>query len=106
MAARIRKGDEVVVTAGRDKGKRGTVIELLDRDRVVVEGINVVKRHQRPNPQRGISGGIVSKEMPLHASNVMPWNPTASKGDRIGFRRLEDGRKVRFLKSNGEVLDT
>lgn len=102
---RIKKGDEVIVIAGRDKGRRGTVLRIFDDERVLVENINVVKKHQRPNPQRGVAGGIVEKEMPLHASNVMLWNPVAKKGDRVGVRTLEDGKKVRYFKSNNEVVD-
>ena len=103
---RIRKGDEVVVIAGRDKGKRGVVLRVLkDSNQVVVENVNMVKRHTRGNPMQGTPGGIVEKEMPLHASNVALWNPVANKPDRIGFRTLEDGRKVRYFKSNDEVVD-
>jgi large subunit ribosomal protein L24 len=102
---RIRKGDEVIVIAGRDKGRRGTVLQILEYDRVLVENINVVKKHQRSNPQRGVAGGIVEKEMPLHTSNVMLWNPIAKKGDRVGIRALQDGKKVRYFKSNNEVVD-
>lgn len=102
---RIKKGDEVIVIAGRDKGRRGTVIRVYRDDRVLVENVNVVKKHQRPNPQRGVAGGIVEKEMPLHASNVMLWNPLAKKGDRVGIRTLQDGKKVRYFKSNNEVVD-
>jgi large subunit ribosomal protein L24 len=102
---KIRKGDEVVVTTGRDKGRRGTVIKVLANDRVVVENVNMVKRHTRPNPQRGIQGGIVEKEASLHLSNVMLWNPVAKKGDRVGIRALADGRQVRYFKSNDEVVD-
>jgi large subunit ribosomal protein L24 len=102
---RIRKGDEVIVIAGRDKGRRGTVLRVFDDERVLVENINVVKKHQRPNPQRGVAGGIIEKEMPLHASNVMLWNPVAKKGDRVGIRALQDGKKVRYFKSNNEVVD-
>lgn len=102
---KIRKGDQVEVLAGRDKGKRGTVLRVLADDRVVVENVNVVKRHTRPNPMRGTSGGIVEKEMPLHTSNVGLFNPVTKKADRVGFRTLEDGRKVRYFKSNGEVVD-
>jgi large subunit ribosomal protein L24 len=102
---RIRKGDEVIVIAGRDKGRRGTVLRVFEDERVLVENINVVKKHQRPNPQRGVAGGIVEKEMPLHASNVMLWNPVAKKGDRVGIRELQDGKKVRYFKSNNEVVD-
>lgn len=102
---RIKKGDEVIVITGRDKGRRGTVLRVYEDDRVLVENINVVKKHQKPNPQRGVAGGIVEKEMPLQASNVMLWNPVAKKGDRIGIRTLQDGKKVRYFKSNNEVVD-
>ncbi len=102
---RIRKGDRVVVTTGREKGRQGTVIRVLEDDKVVVENVNMVKKHQKPNPQRGTQGGIVQKEAPLHVSNVMLWNPGTKKGDRVGFKTLEDGRKVRVYKSNGEVVD-
>ena len=102
---RIKKGDEVIVIAGRDKGRRGAVIRVYADDRVLVENVNVVKKHQRPNPQRGVAGGIVEKEMPLQASNVMLWNPLAKKGDRVGIRTLQDGKKVRYFKSNNEVVD-
>jgi large subunit ribosomal protein L24 len=101
---KIRKGDQVIVITGRDKGRRGTVLRV-DEDRVVVENVNVVKRHVRPNPNRGVSGGIVEKEMPLHISNVMLYNPAIDKGDRVGVRSLEDGRRVRYFKSNNEVVD-
>jgi large subunit ribosomal protein L24 len=102
---KIRKGDEVVVIAGREKGRRGTVIKVLANDRVLVENVNMVKRHTRPNPQRGTQGGIVEKEASLHRSNVMLWNPVAKKGDRVGVRALADGRHVRYFKSNDEVVD-
>ncbi len=102
---RIKKGDEVIVITGRDKGRRGTVLRVFEDDRVLVENINVVKKHTRPNPQRGVAGGIVEKEMPLQASNVMLWNPLAKKGDRVGIRTLQDGKKVRYFKSNNEVVD-
>jgi large subunit ribosomal protein L24 len=101
---KIRKGDEVVVIAGRDKGRRGTVVKVLE-DHVVVENINMVKRHTKPNPQKNVQGGIVAKEAAIDLSNVMLWNPIAKKGDRIGLRTLADGRKVRFFKSNKEVVD-
>jgi large subunit ribosomal protein L24 len=101
---KIRKGDEVVVIAGRDKGRRGTVVKILE-GQVVVENINMVKRHTKPNPQRNVQGGIVEKETAIDVSNVMLWNPIAKKGDRIGVRTLADGRKVRFFKSNKEVVD-
>ena len=102
---RIRKGDEVVVLAGRDKGKRGTVLRRIDADHVVVEGVNRVKKHQRPNPMKGITGGIVDKDLPIHISNVSLFNPASKKGDRIGVKTLEDGRKVRVFKDNGEQVD-
>ena len=102
---RIRKGDTVVITTGREKGRTGTVIRVLEDDRVVVENVNMVKKHQKPNPNRGTPGGIVQKEAPIHASNVALWNPATKKADRVGFRKLEDGRKVRYFKSNGEVVD-
>ena len=102
---RIKKGDEVMIVTGKDRGRRGTVIRLASDDRVVVEGINMVKKHQKPNPTRGVAGGILEIEAPLHVSNVMLWNPATDKPDRIGFKTLDDGRKVRFFKSNNEVLD-
>jgi len=104
MSIKIRKGDEVVVIAGRDKGRRGTVIKVLE-GQLLVEGLNMVKRHTKPNPQRNVQGGIVEKEAALDVSNVMLWNAAAKKGDRVGFRTLADGRKVRFFKSNKEVVD-
>jgi large subunit ribosomal protein L24 len=102
---KIRKGDNVVVIAGRDKGKRGSVLRVVDDSHVVVEGVNRVKKHQRPNPMKGTTGGIVEMEVPIDVSNIAILNPATQKADRIGFRLLEDGRKVRFLKSNGEVID-
>jgi len=101
---KIRKGDEVVIITGRDKGRRGTVLKVLE-SRVVVENLNMVKRHTKPNPQRNVQGGIVQREASIHISNVMLWNGVAGKGDRIGFKALADGRKVRFFKSNNEVVD-
>jgi large subunit ribosomal protein L24 len=101
---KIRKGDEVVVIAGRDKGRRGTVIKVLE-GKVLVENLNMVKRHTKPNPQRNAQGGIVEKEAAIDVSNVQLWNPVAKKGDRVGIRTLADGRKVRFFKSNNEVVD-
>ncbi len=103
---RIKKGDQVIVIAGKDKGRRGTVLRVEDSGRVVVENLNVAKKHQRPNPQKGVAGGIVEQEKSVDRSNVMLFNPTTEKGDRVGFRTLSDGRKVRFFKGNGEVLDT
>ena len=102
---KIRKGDDVIVTTGRDKGKRGTVLKIVDAEHVLVEGTNRVKKHQRPIPMKGVTGGIVDKEMPLHISNVALFNPATKKGDRVGVRALEDGRRVRYFKSNGEVID-
>ena len=102
---RIRKGDEVVVVAGRDKGKRGTVLRRAGEEHVVVEGVNRVKKHQRPNPMKGVTGGVVDKDMPIHISNVALFNPATQKADRVGFRVLQDGRKVRVFKSNGEQVD-
>jgi len=108
--SKIRKGDQVVVTTGKDKGKKGTVLRVLDTGKLVVEGVNRVKKHLRPNPVKGQTGGIIDKEMPLHVSNVMLVNPATGKGDRVGFKFLEaqggnTPRKVRFFKSNGEVVD-
>ncbi|MGZ8154922.1 MAG: 50S ribosomal protein L24 [Burkholderiales bacterium] len=102
---KIRKGDDVVVITGRDRGKRGTVLRIVDSEYIVVEGANRVKKHQRPNPMKGVQGGIIEKEMPLHVSNVALFNPGTKKADRVGVRTLEDGRRVRFFKSNREVVD-
>jgi len=102
---RIRKDDEVIVIAGKDKGRRGKVVRMVDDDRVIVSGINMIKRHTKPNPARGVAGGIVEREAALHLSNVLLFNPATNKGDRVGFRLLEDGRKVRYFKSNKEVVD-
>jgi len=100
---KIRKGDEIVVITGKDKGKRGAILRVLD-EKVVVEGVNVVKKHQKPNPIRGIAGGVVEKTMPVNVSNVAIFNPASQKADRVGFKTLEDGRKVRVFKSSGEVI--
>ena len=102
---RIRKGDSVVVTAGRDKGRTGTVVAVQADGRVLVEGVNMVKKHQRPNPGRGVTGAIVQKEASLHGSNVALLNPATKKAGRVGIRTLKDGRKVRFFKSNGETVE-
>ena len=102
---RIRKGDEVIVLAGRDKGKRGTVLRRVDTDHVVVEGVNRTKKHQRPNPMKGITGGIVDKDLPIHISNVALFNPATKKADRVGAKTLQDGRKVRIFKANDEQVD-
>lgn len=101
---KIKKGDDVIVITGKDKGKRGAVLRLLE-GKVVVEGANKVKKHQKPNPMKGSAGGIVDMEMPIQISNVALFNPATKKADRVGVRQLEDGRKVRFFKSNGEVID-
>ncbi|MEX1081279.1 MAG: 50S ribosomal protein L24 [Halofilum sp. (in: g-proteobacteria)] len=102
---KIRKGDDVIVTAGRDKGRRGTVQQVRDDGRLIVDNVNMVKKHQKPNPQQGVGGGIIEKEAPIHVSNVMVFNPTRSAGDRVGIKTLADGRKVRYFKSDGEVVD-
>jgi len=102
---KIRKGDGVIVVAGKDKGKRGSVLSWLDKQHVVVEGVNRVKKHARPNPMKGQPGGIVEKEMPIQISNVALFNPATQKADRVGIKTLEDGRKVRVFKSNGENVD-
>ncbi|MBA3996650.1 MAG: 50S ribosomal protein L24 [Candidatus Accumulibacter sp.] len=101
---KIRKGDEIVVIAGKDKGKRGTVLTRVDAEHVVVEGVNRAKKHVKPNPVKGVVGGIVDKDMPIHVSNISLYNPATQKADRVGFKQLEDGTKVRFFKSNGEVV--
>jgi large subunit ribosomal protein L24 len=102
---KIRKGDNVVVIAGKDKGKRGAVLRVLGENYLLVEGANNVKKHQKPNPMKNTTGGIVSREMPIHISNVALFNPTTQKADRVGVKRLDDGRRVRIYKSNGEMLD-
>ena len=103
---KISKGDDVVVKVGKDSGKRGTVLRVLPEvGRLVVENVNIVKKHTKPNPQAGIGGGIIEKEMPIDASNVMLYNPQTKKGDRVGFKILEDGRKVRVFKSTKEAVD-
>jgi large subunit ribosomal protein L24 len=102
---RIKKGDEVIVIAGKDKGKRGSVLRVLDEERLIVENINIIKRHTKPNPQAGVAGGIVEREAAIQASNVMLFNAQTKKGDRVGIRTLEDGRKVRYYKSTNEVVD-
>ena len=103
--SRIKKGDEVIVTVGKNRSARGTVLRVLEGDRVLVEGVNLAKHHERGNPQAGKPGGIIEKEMSLHISNVALFNPISNKADRIGFKTLTDGRKVRFFKSDGEVVD-
>ena len=102
---RIRKGDQVVVISGKDKGRQGTVLNVSANNLVLVEAVNMVKKHAKANPMAGIEGGIIEKEMPMDISNIMLFNPMTNKGDRVGFKVLEDGRKVRYFKSNGEVVD-
>ena len=102
---KIKQGDEVIVLTGRDKGKRGSVLRVVDAEHLVVENINMVKRHTKANPQRGEAGGILDKEMPMHVSNVALYNAATGKADRVGFKTLGDGRKVRIFKSTGEVVD-
>ena len=101
---RIKKGDQIIVTTGKDKGRQGTVLNVTE-SHVLVEAVNMVKKHAKPNPMAGVEGGIIEKEMPLSISNVMLFNPMTNKGDRVGTKVLEDGRKVRYFKSNGEVVD-
>lgn len=101
---KIKRGDDVIVITGKDRGKRGTVLTVLANDKVLVEGINMVRKHQKPNPMRGEAGGIVDKAMPIHVSNVAIFNPASQKADRVGFKVLESGDKVRIFKSNGEVV--
>jgi len=102
---RIKKGDDVIVVAGKDKGKQGSVLRVLPNGRLIVSDVNMAKRHTKPNPNKGVPGGIVEKEMSIDASNIMLFNPQTKKGERVGFRVLEDGRKVRYFKSTDEVVD-
>jgi large subunit ribosomal protein L24 len=102
---KIKKGDDVIVIAGKDKGKRGSILRVIDDQQVVVEGVNVAKKHQRPNPMKGQTGGIIDKEMPLHVSNVAIFNPATKKADRVGIKVMDNGRRVRVFKSNGEMID-
>jgi large subunit ribosomal protein L24 len=104
MANRIKKGDQVVVNTGKDKGKQGEVVRV-DGDRVIVANVNIVKRHTKPNPQAGVAGGVVEREASIHISNVAIVNPATGKGERVGFKVLEDGRKLRVFRSSGEALD-
>jgi len=101
---KIRSGDEVIVIAGRDKGKRGKVLQRADEERVLVEGVNIVKKHAKPNPMKGVTGGIIDKTMPIHQSNVAIYNATTGKADRVGIKSLADGKKVRVFKSSGEEI--
>ena len=103
--SKIRKGDDVVVLSGRDKGKRGTVLQMVEKNRILVDNVNVIKKHVKPNPNRGETGGIIEKEAPIQISNVALFNPNTNKADRVGYKLLEDGRKVRVFKSDGEVAD-
>ena len=103
--SKIRKGDDVVVLSGRDKGKRGTVLQIIEDNRILVDNVNVIKKHVKPNPNRGETGGIIEKEAPIQISNVALFNPNTNKADRVGYKLLEDGRKVRVFKSDGEVAD-
>jgi large subunit ribosomal protein L24 len=102
---KIKQGDDVIVLCGKDKGKRGNVLRVLEDERVIVEGINTVKRHTKPNPNAGVTGGIIDKDLPINLSNVALFNPATKKADRVGFKVLEDGKKVRYFKSNNEVVD-
>lgn len=102
---KIRRGDQVVVVTGKDRGKRGAILRTIGDEKVIVEGANRAKKHEKPNPMKGTTGGIVEKEMPIHISNVAVFNPATQKGDRVGIKTLEDGRKVRIFRSNGEMLD-
>ena len=102
---KIRKGDEVIVITGKDKGKRGSVISRVDAEHVIVEGVNRAKKHVKPSPIKGVAGGILDKDMPIHVSNIALFNPGTKKADRVGFKSLEDGRKVRVFKSNGELVN-
>ncbi len=102
---KIRKGDVVILNTGKDKGKQGAVLSILESGHVVVEGLNLVKKHAKANPMKGIAGGIIAKEMPLDISNVALFNSATQKGDRVGFKTLDDGRKIRVFKSNGEAVD-
>lgn len=102
---RLRKGDQVIVIAGKDKGRTGAILSFSENEKVTVESVNMAKKHTKPNPQAGVEGGIVEKEMPMSISNVMLLNPMTDKGDKVGIKTLEDGKKVRYFKSNNEVVD-
>ena len=104
--SKIHKGDQVIINTGKDKGKRGVVSRILESDKVVVEGINLARKHAKPNPMKGITGGIISKEMPIHFSNVALFNTATQKSYRVGYNILKDGSKVRIFKSNGEAVDS
>jgi len=102
---KIRKGDKVVILTGKDRGKQGTVLRVLEDDRVLVENVNMIKRHTKPNPNKGVTGGIIDREAPIHVSNVALHNPATGKGERVGFREMKDGTKVRVFRKSGEVAD-
>ena len=102
---KFKKGDDVVVLTGRDKGKRGTILRVLDDERALVDSVNVVKKHTRPNPNKGQTGGIIEKESPIRLSNLGMYNPNIKTADRVGFKFLEDGKKVRVFRSDGEMID-
>ncbi len=102
---KIRKGDKVVILAGRDKGKQGTVLRMVDDNRVLVESVNMIKRHVKPNPNKGVAGGIIDREASIHISNVALFNPATGKGERVGMRVMQDGSKVRFFRKSGEIAD-
>ena len=103
---KLKKGDEVIILTGKDKGKQGAITKLVGTDKVLVQGINKAKKHQKPNPNQGVTGGILEKDMPIHISNIGLFNPDTKKADRVGFKFLEDGKKVRFFKSNNEIVDS
>ena len=102
---KIRKGDKVMVLTGRDRGKQGTVLRVLEDSRVLVENVNMIKRHTKPNPNKGVTGGIIDREAPIHVSNVALYNPATGKGERVGMRTMQDKSKVRYFKKSGEVAD-
>tara|TARA_Y100000992_G_scaffold2735_1_gene1788 strand:+ start:3687 stop:4004 length:318 start_codon:yes stop_codon:yes gene_type:complete len=102
---KLKKGDSIIVVSGKDKGKKGEILRVIEPDKLIVSNINLAKKHVKPNPNKNESGGIIEKEMPIHISNVMMFNPVSKKGDRVGFKNLEDGKKVRIYKSNKEVID-
>ena len=102
---KLKKGDSIIVVSGKDKGKKGEILKVIEPDKLIISNINLAKKHVKPNPNKNESGGIIEKEMPIHISNVMMFNPVSKKGDRVGFKNLEDGKKVRIYKSNKEVID-
>ena len=102
---KLKKGDSIIVVSGKDKGKKGEILRVIEPDKLIISNVNIAKKHVKPNPNKNESGGIIEKEMPIHISNVMMFNPISKKGDRVGFKNLEDGKKVRVYKSNKEVID-